>query len=41
MEEYMLDPFKCIDAKFFGESGKGEVKIESNDKCEESRWHKL
>ncbi len=36
-KEYMSDPFRCINVKFLGESGRGEVKIESNGRCEESK----
>lgn len=36
-KEYMSDPFKCINVKFLGESGRGEAKIESNGNCKESK----
>lgn len=36
-KEYLPDPFRCIDIKFIGTSGKGEAKIISNGKCEESK----
>lgn len=36
-KEYMPDPFKCINVKFLGESGRGEAKIESNGNCKESK----
>ena len=36
-KEYLPDPFRCIDIKFIGTNGKGEAKIISNGKCEESK----